>query len=109
MDIVTNTIDNSLTVYRNESKNEGTHWLMVRAMTQGRDAIGARIVIELPGKTLVRAAIPGQSYLSSNDPRVHIGLGRHSQINQIAVQWPDGTHGDRRQPGNPDRAGAGSS
>jgi hypothetical protein len=33
---------------------------------------------------------PGQSYLGSNDPRAHFGLGATSQIDEIRVLWPDG-------------------
>ena len=34
---------------------------------------------------------PASSYLSSNDPRVHFGLGKADRVDSIQVKWPDGT------------------
>jgi hypothetical protein len=36
----------------------------------------------------VRAAY---SYLASNDPRVHVGLGKETQVRGVTVRWPDGS------------------
>jgi hypothetical protein len=33
---------------------------------------------------------PGSSYLCSNDPRAHFGLGRAAQVDAVRVVWPDG-------------------
>jgi hypothetical protein len=35
----------------------------------------------------VRAA---SSYLASNDPRVHVGLGAETTVRSVTVRWPDG-------------------
>jgi len=32
----------------------------------------------------------GGSYLSSNDPRLHYGLGKNSKVDLIEIHWPDG-------------------
>jgi hypothetical protein len=34
--------------------------------------------------------ISGGSYLSSNDPRPHFGLGPATTVDAIEVHWPDG-------------------
>jgi enediyne biosynthesis protein E4 len=34
--------------------------------------------------------ISGGSYLSSNDPRPHFGLGQATSVDAIEVHWPDG-------------------
>jgi hypothetical protein len=77
-------------LYRNEVKI--THWLIIRAIDPAlnRDAIGAKITVEVAGKRLVRFVAPGYSYLCSNDPRVHFGLGSHIQFDRIEIQWPGG-------------------
>ena len=35
----------------------------------------------------VRAAY---SYLASNDPRVHVGLGAATRLSGVTVRWPNG-------------------
>ena len=37
---------------------------------------------------------PASSYLSSQDPRVHFGLGAASRVDAIKITWPDGTRED---------------
>ena len=32
----------------------------------------------------------GGSFLSSNDPRLHFGLGNRKQIDSIEIRWPTG-------------------
>jgi hypothetical protein len=34
---------------------------------------------------------PGYSYLCSNDPMAHFGLGEVTQVTALQVRWPDGT------------------
>jgi hypothetical protein len=78
-------------VYRNDVPNKG-HWLIVRALDPAlkRDAFGAKIFVETAGARLLRCVAPGYSYLNSNDPRVHFGLGAAAAVKSILVEWPDG-------------------
>jgi hypothetical protein len=34
--------------------------------------------------------VAGGSYASSNDPRLHFGLGEATKIDLVEVHWPDG-------------------
>ncbi len=76
---------------RNDVPRKG-HWLLIRAWDPAlqRDALGARIVVTVSGKRLMRLISPGYSYLCSNDPRAHFGLGQATVVDQIQVRWPDG-------------------
>jgi hypothetical protein len=56
-----------------------------------RDAYGAEIVVEAGGRRWVGWICPGSSYLCSNDPRAHFGLGQAKQVDAIRILWPDGT------------------
>jgi hypothetical protein len=56
----------------------------------GRDAYGAEITVDAGGKRWWRLINPGSSYLCSNDPRAHFGLGPVQQVDAIHVLWPDG-------------------
>jgi len=32
----------------------------------------------------------GGSYLSSNDPRIHVGLGAATKADRVEIRWPSG-------------------
>ena len=52
---------------------------------------GARVTAVLPdGRRLVREVQAGSSYLSSEDPRVHFGLGRATKVSELIVRFPSG-------------------
>lgn len=78
-------------LYRNDFAKQG-HWLTVRAIDprHNRDAYGAEIVVKTGGRTFLQIASPAFSYLASNDPRVHFGLGDAAKYDEIIVRWPDG-------------------
>jgi len=73
------------------------HWLIVQATLPNagnRDDIGAEIIVSAAGKTWHRWLNPGMSYMCSNDPRLHFGLGDMTQIDSIRVIWSDGGQED---------------
>jgi len=77
---------------RNVAPKRG-HWLMIRAIDSalgGRDAYGAEITVRAGARQWARLIQPAYSFLVSNDPRAHFGLGAAGQIDQIEVVWPDG-------------------
>jgi hypothetical protein len=42
------------------------------------------------GRRLVRVVLAGSSYLSSEDPRAHFGLGGATRLKELRVRFPDG-------------------
>jgi hypothetical protein len=90
LDLVVNNLDNTLRIFRNDAPVEGTHWLMVRAVSGGRDAIGALVTAVVGTDRMLRVAHPAYSYLSSNDLRVHFGLGAATKVDALEIVWPDG-------------------
>lgn len=79
-------------LYLNTFSKQG-HWLMVRAIgTRGnRDAFGSQISVNAGKRTFRRDVIACTGYLSSNDVRIHFGIGNSDHYDSIEVQWPDGT------------------
>jgi enediyne biosynthesis protein E4 len=80
-------------LFRNTAPRQG-HWLSLRLIDPalgGRDAYGAEVIIEAAGSRRWGLVQPSTSYLVSNDPRVHFGLGLASTAESIRVIWPDGT------------------
>ena len=43
------------------------------------------------GRRLVREVHAGSSYLSSEDPRAHFGLGAATRVAELIVRSPDGS------------------
>lgn len=91
LDLLATTVAGPARLYRNVAPSRG-HWLIVRAVDalRKRDAYGAEITV-LAGARRYRSWInPGFSYLCSNDPRAHFGLGAAKSVESIEVFWPDG-------------------
>jgi hypothetical protein len=79
-------------VYRNIAPRG--HWLTVRVVEPtlgGRDAYGAEVTVTANGRRQTVWVNPSQSYLCSNDPRAHFGLGTSARVESINVVWPDGS------------------
>jgi hypothetical protein len=57
----------------------------------GRDALGAELTATIGSRTIRRDVRAAYSYLASNDPRVHIGMGGETIARGVTVRWPDGT------------------
>ena len=63
--------------------------LTLRAVTAGRDAIGARITVTAGGHKQVDEVRSGGNYMSQNDFRLHFGLGRAAAA-EVSIRWLDG-------------------
>ncbi len=86
VDIAINSIGGPLVLL--ENTGAAGHWLEVKL---GTFAPGATVTAVLPdGRRLVRAVQAGSSYLSSEDPRVHLGLGDVTEVSKLIVRYPDG-------------------
>jgi hypothetical protein len=78
------------TLLRNDAP-AGNHWLKLRlkGTKSNRSAIGARVLVRYGGKVQVQCVTSQSSYVSSNDPRLHFGLGAATTAD-IEVYWPSG-------------------
>ncbi len=80
-------------LFRNAAPRKG-HWLVISAVDPacgGRDAYGAVVTVTAGKRRWVRWLNPGFSYLCSNDPRLHFGLGEIKRVDTVHVLWPDGS------------------
>ncbi len=100
MDLLVTTVAGPARLYRNIAPKEG-HWLLVRAIDPAhqRDAYGAVVTVHAGGRRWMGSINPGQSYLCSNDPRAHFGLGSAERVDSIRVRWPDGESAEEIFPG----------
>jgi hypothetical protein len=91
LDIVIMNQNEPPSLLRNDAP-PGNHWIKVhlQGTKSNRSAIGARVTIRAGGKTHVQEVTSQSSYVSSNDPRLHFGLGV-AETADIEVRWPLGT------------------
>jgi tetratricopeptide (TPR) repeat protein len=83
-----------LRLIRNELNRGGSSVTFFLKGTQvNRDAIGARIIVEVGGKkpyTLQRSLRAGEGFMSQSSKQVPFGLGRSTEIKSVKVRWPGG-------------------
>lgn len=101
LDAVINVMDGHPLLLRNVSPDKN-HWLELKLVGSGkspRDAVGATVFVTANGTKQREDVISGGSYLSTNDPRLHFGLGTATTIDFIEIHWPDGKVEKVRVPG----------
>jgi hypothetical protein len=79
------------TLLRNDAPPEN-HWIKIRlhGTKSNRSALGARVSVRSGGKLQVQELMSQSSYVSSNDPRLHFGLGA-AVAADVEVRWPLGS------------------
>jgi hypothetical protein len=90
VDIVVMNVNEPPSLLRNDAP-EQNHWLKVRLIgtKSNRSAIGAKVVVRYGSKMQAQQLLSQSSYISSNDPRLHFGLGEEKTAS-IDVRWPNG-------------------
>jgi hypothetical protein len=92
LDAVINVMDGHPVLLRNVSADKN-HWLelkLVGGAKSPRDAVGATAYVTANGIKQRGDVLSGGSYLSSNDPRLHFGLGQATTVEAIEIHWPSG-------------------
>lgn len=93
LDISVSHVDKEATsvLLRNDGGNVN-HWLGITLL--GKDgpssAVAAKVTVTAGGKKYVYVNQWATSYLSNNDPRLHIGLGQNKLIDQLEIDWVGG-------------------
>jgi hypothetical protein len=90
VDIVVVNRDHAPFLLHNVVANRG-QWLTLRVIEpNGRDSLGAEVTAKIGDRRVMRTVRAAYSYLASNDPRIHIGLGEMKQATEVTVRWPNG-------------------
>jgi hypothetical protein len=87
LDLVVNNLNERAFVYRNNSNpGTSTHFL---SLDLG-NAFGAKVTVYTAGDPQVQEFQPVKGYMSSVDPRLNFGLGKHTQVDSVHIDWPSG-------------------
>lgn len=75
---------------RNDTTSDNG-WVAIAAVgtSCNRDALGALVTVDAGQRSWRRPIAPSYSYASSNDHRVHVGVGTASIVT-VSIDWPGG-------------------
>ena len=92
IDVVINCIDHTPVLLRNVNPDKN-HWVgiaLIGGPKSPRDAVGASVYVTAGGIRQRGDVMSGGSYESSNDQRLHFGLGQAATVDAVEVHWPSG-------------------
>ena len=92
IDVVINNLDGPPFLLRNVNPDHH-HWVelnLVGGPHSPRDAVGAMVYLTAGSIRQRGDVLSGGSYLSSNDLRVHFGLGDAATVDSVEIHWPSG-------------------
>ncbi|MGB6687624.1 MAG: CRTAC1 family protein [Terracidiphilus sp.] len=92
IDVVINRLDGPPLLLKNVNPDHH-HWIelkLVGGPKSPRDAVGATVYLAANGIRQRRDVLSGGSYVSSNDPRLHFGLGDATDAGTAEIHWPSG-------------------
>jgi len=73
--------------------DDHNHWvglLLIGGPKSPRDAVGSTVYLTAGGMRQRGDVMSGGSFESSNDFRVHFGLGETTTVDKVEIRWPDG-------------------
>ncbi len=96
LDFVASRVDKEAALVLNRSQDQRSVRLRLVGTKSNRDAIGARIQLQMGRFRAVRQVVGGGSYASTSDLLVHIGIPKEEwnsdsvSAAQISIDWPSG-------------------
>ncbi|MEO2104320.1 MAG: ASPIC/UnbV domain-containing protein [Actinomycetota bacterium] len=95
-DIAITAANERFSLFRNDIDGDATNWLRVVLDTSGSAGLapmgfGSRVTVSTNGQEQLRALDGCANYLSSNEPSLHFGLGDVDVVDEVIVEWPDGS------------------
>ncbi|MFZ0662558.1 MAG: CRTAC1 family protein [Acidobacteriaceae bacterium] len=91
IDVVINPLEGHAILLRNVNPDHH-HWVELKLIGTGpktpRDAVGAAVYLTANGMRQRSDVLSGGSYMSSNDQRVHFGLGEATTVGKVEIHWP---------------------
>ena len=90
IDILIVNLNEPPSLLRNDlSGNNNWIKLKLTGTKSNRGAIGARVLCRYGGRQQVQEVMSQSSFYSSNDPRLHFGLGT-AKTATLEIRWPSG-------------------
>jgi len=93
VDVIINQTDAPPVLLKNVNPDHH-HWVEVKLVggpKSPRDAVGATVYLAANSIRQRQDVISGGSYVSTNDPRLHFGLGDATDAGTLEIHWPSGS------------------
>ena len=91
LDLVINNMDEEAFIYENNSAARNNYLKVKLSGPSGNsDGIGAKLTVYSDGGIQYFENKTVRGYLSSNDPVVHFGLGKTTEVDSVVIKWNDG-------------------
>jgi hypothetical protein len=91
LDVAISHLNEPLALLNNQFRQEPRHLdLELIGTSSNRDAVGARVELQLGERRYVRQVIGGGSYLSHSSCIVHFALPGELPIRELVIHWPSG-------------------
>ena len=90
MDVYVINRDEASQLLVNVNENDNQFAQLSVLNIHGSPALGAIVRCQVGDKDITKSVQTAYSYLTANDPRVHIGLGQENQLKNVSVQWIGG-------------------
>jgi hypothetical protein len=92
LDVVISSLGGRPALLKNDGAGKG-NWIAIRARGSKSNGfgLGTTVIVETSAGRQVREINNVASYLSSNDIRLHLGLGEARTVQRLELRWPSGT------------------
>ncbi|MEM9718402.1 MAG: FG-GAP-like repeat-containing protein [Bacteroidota bacterium] len=93
LDLIINNLNQASSIYENLSRQmDSSHYLFIRleGSFPNIQALGTKIWIYYGAEIQYYEHLVFRGYESSMDPLIHFGLGIHTQLDSLKLQWPNG-------------------
>lgn len=95
LDLVVNNVNAPAQIFKNKGKTvyPENHSLQLQLLGKGKNTagIGAQIQVKVGDQTYYTEQMPNRGFQSSVDPKITLGLGKATLVDEVKILWPDGT------------------
>ncbi len=97
MDVVIYSFNEPLVLMRNDLQGPDANWLTIKLDTQLRpdlapDGQGSWLHVSSAGQTYSQQIVGANSFLGRGELIGHFGFGSANMVDQLAIEWNDGSH-----------------
>ena len=89
-DLIINNADGPATIYRNNS-NKNRISVSLNGNGKNSHGIGCKVKVITGNQTQIKEMNPVRGWLSSNEPLLYFGLGEYDKIDQLIIEWRNGS------------------